>query len=107
MHQIRVLATTQEIGEPSPEGIHQDGTDFLTLHLVRRENIAGGASTIYDLEKRPIFDFVFREPLDSVILEDPRILHGVTSVEPADQRSAGVRDILGIDFIYVGPAAQQ
>src|SRR5579883_1005887 len=41
IHQIRVTATCAEPGEPSPEGIHQDGTDFLTLHLVRRENIRG------------------------------------------------------------------
>jgi hypothetical protein len=41
-----------------------------------------------------------REPLDSMILEDPRIMHGVTPVVPADGKTLGIRDLLGIDFIH-------
>jgi hypothetical protein len=99
IHQIRIVTSPQEIGEPAPEGIHQDGTDFLTLHMVRRENIAGGETTIYDLERRPLRSYTMREPLDSFVLEDPRILHGVTPVRPADVMTVGVRDLLGLDFI--------
>jgi aspartate/methionine/tyrosine aminotransferase len=100
VHQIRILASARERGEPSPEGIHQDGTDFLTLHLVQRSNVIGAESTIYDLNRRPIFQATLQEPLDSFILEDPRIMHGVTPVDPADANALGVRDLLGIDFIY-------
>jgi len=99
IHQIRIVASTQEPGEPAPEGIHQDGTDFLTLHLVRRQNVVGGRSTIYDLERNPIESYTMRETLDSLILEDPRIMHGVTPVYPADGLTKGSRDLLGIDFI--------
>jgi hypothetical protein len=99
IHQIRIMATAHEPGLPAPEGIHQDGTDFLTLHLVRCRNISGGESTIYDLDRRPIQRFTLREPLDSMILEDPRIMHGVTPVVPADGRTVGIRDVLGIDFL--------
>jgi hypothetical protein len=99
IHQIRIVASAKMPGLPAPEGIHQDGTDFLTLHLVRRQNIAGGESTIYDLQRRPLQRFTMQEPLDSMILEDPRIMHGVTPVVPADGRTVGIRDILGIDFI--------
>jgi hypothetical protein len=106
IHQIRIVATAQEPGEPAPEGIHQDGTDFLTLHLVRRENMVGGESTIYDLDQRPLQRHTLREPMDSVILEDPRILHGVTPVHPADPHSCGIRDLLGVDFIFA-PTLQQ
>jgi hypothetical protein len=100
IHQIRIVATSEEPGLPAPEGIHQDGTDFLTLHLVRRHNIAGGESTIYDLERRPIEQYTMRETLDSLILEDPRVMHGVTPVHSADGRTVGTRDLLGVDFIY-------
>jgi hypothetical protein len=99
IHQIRITASALEMGLPAPEGIHQDGTDFLTLHLVRRHNIAGGESTIYDLERRPIQRFTMREPMDSMILEDARIMHGVTPVVSADGRTVGTRDMLGIDYI--------
>jgi hypothetical protein len=100
IHQIRIVASTDEPGLPAPEGVHQDGTDFLTLHLVRRNNVVGGMSTIYDLEGRPIESYTLRNPLDSLIIEDSRIMHGVTPVHPADGRTQGIRDMLGIDFIY-------
>jgi hypothetical protein len=99
IHQVRVVATAEQAGQPAPEGIHQDGTDFLTLHLVRRRNVIGGKTTIYDLDRRPIRSHMMLEALDSLILEDPRIMHGVTPVHPADGRTEGVRDLLGIDFI--------
>jgi hypothetical protein len=100
IHQIRIVATPEEPGQPAPEGIHQDGTDFLTLHLVRLQNIAGGESTIYDLDRKPIWRYTMRETFDSLILEDPRIMHGVTPVYPADGGTVGTRDMLGVDFLY-------
>ena len=100
VHQIRIVASPEEPGEPAPEGIHQDGTDFLTLHLVRRSNVSGAVSTIYDLDRRPIQTYTMLEPLDSFVLEDPRILHGVTAVHPADGKGLAIRDLLGIDFIF-------
>ena len=100
VHQVRIIASPEQPGEPAPEGIHQDGTDFLTLHLVRRDNIEGGETTIYDLDRRPLASYTMREPMDSFIFEDPRILHGVTTVHPADGVTAGIRDLLGLDFIY-------
>ena len=99
IHQIRIVATPDQPGQPAPEGIHQDGTDFLTLHLVRRQNIIGGESTIYDLNSHPIRSYTMQTALDSLILEDPRIMHSVTPVHPADGRTTGIRDLLGIDFI--------
>jgi hypothetical protein len=106
IHQIRIVALPGEPGLPAPEGIHQDGTDFLTLHLVRRRNVEGAETTIYDLQRRPIWQDTMREPLDSLILEDPRILHGVTPVHSADGRTPGTRDMLGVDFLY-GPRLEQ
>jgi len=100
VHQIRIVASPGKPGLPAPEGIHQDGTDFLTLHLVRRRNVVGGESTIYDLDRKPIACYTMREPLDSFILEDPRIMHGVTPVHSADGLRPGTRDLLGVDFIY-------
>jgi hypothetical protein len=100
VHQIRIVASPQEPGLPAPEGIHQDGTDFLTLHLVRRDNVQGAETTIYDLASRPLQRFTMRERLDSFVLEDPRIMHEVTPVYAADGRTIGIRDMLGLDFIY-------
>jgi hypothetical protein len=99
VHQIRIVGLPGEPGFPAPEGIHQDGTDFLTLHLVRRRNVVGADTTIYDLDRKPITTHTMLEPLDSFILEDPRVFHGVTPVYSADGRTAGTRDVVGVDFI--------
>jgi hypothetical protein len=105
VHQIRILATDLEPGQPAPEGIHQDGTDFLTLHLIRRDNVTGGTTTIYDLRGEPMFEVTLLDRLDSLILDDPRVLHGVTTVRVADRGRPGTRDLLGIDFIHQPRAA--
>jgi hypothetical protein len=68
--------------------------------MVRRRNVVGGESTIYDLDRKPIWTGTMRESLDSMILEDPRVMHGVTSVHSADGLRPGTRDLLGVDFIY-------
>jgi hypothetical protein len=100
MHQMRIVATRDLPGFPTPEGIHQDGTDFHTLHLLRRDNVDGGETTIYALDHTPIFRCTMRDVLDTFILEDPRIMHAVTPIVPADGRALGKRDIFGIDFHY-------
>jgi hypothetical protein len=100
MHQIRIVATPDQPGIPTPEGIHQDGTDFHTLHLLRRDNVKGGETTIHDLDRTPIFRCMMRDVLDTLILQDPRIMHSVTPVVAADGKTVGNRDIFGIDFHY-------
>jgi hypothetical protein len=100
MHQMRIVAMPGVPGLPTPEGIHQDGTDFHTLHLLRRDNIEGGETTIYGLDRSPIFHCTMRDVLDTFILEDPRVMHSVTPVFPANGKSLGNRDIFGIDYHY-------
>jgi hypothetical protein len=100
MHQMRIVAKPDTPGLPTPEGIHQDGTDFQTLHLLRRDNIEGGETTIYSLDREPLFRCTMRDVLDTLILEDPRIMHGVTPVVAADGKAPGNRDIFGIDYHY-------
>lgn len=98
MHQIRIIATAAAPGLPTPEGIHQDGTDFHTLHLLRRDAVDGAETTIYDLDQVPLFRCTMRDVLDTLILEDPRIMHAVTPLVAAAGHAVGYRDIFGIDF---------
>jgi 2-keto-4-pentenoate hydratase/2-oxohepta-3-ene-1,7-dioic acid hydratase in catechol pathway len=100
IHQIRIVATPSAPGLPAPEGIHQDGTDFLTLHMVCRHNVEGAETTLYDRSRNPIWRHTLRDPWDSLILEDPRLFHGVTAARSADGTTPGTRDLLGVDFIY-------
>jgi hypothetical protein len=98
LHQFRIEARPGEAGRPTPEGMHRDGVDWVLVLMVRRENIASGETTIYDLAKRPLGSFTLTQPLDSALVDDSRVFHGVTAVEPLDPARPAYRDVLVVTF---------
>jgi hypothetical protein len=98
IHQFRIEARSGEAGRPTPEGMHRDGVDWVLVLMVRRENIASGETTIYDLVKRPLGSFTLTDPLDSALVDDSRVYHGVTPVVPLDPRAPAYRDVLVVTF---------
>ena len=94
LHQFRIEARPGEAGRPTPEGMHRDGVDWVLVLMVRRENIASGETTIYDLVKRPLGSFTLTTPLDAALVDDSRVYHGVTAVTPLDPRLPAYRDVL-------------
>ena len=98
LHQFRIEARPGEAGRPTPEGMHRDGVDWVLVLMVRRENIASGETTIYDLVKRPLGSFTLTAPLDSALVDDSRVYHGVTAVTAIDQRLPAYRDVLVVTF---------
>ena len=98
LHQFRIEARPGQEGRPTPEGMHRDGVDWVLVLMVRRENIASGETTIYDLAKHPLGSFTLTEPLNSALVDDSRVFHGVTAVEPLDPRSPAYRDVLVVTF---------
>jgi hypothetical protein len=98
LHQFRIEARPGEAGLPTPEGAHRDGVDFVLVLLIRRVNIASGTTTIYDLERRPLGSFTLTEPFDAALVDDRRVYHGVTPVEPIDPAQPAFRDVLVVTF---------
>lgn len=98
IHQFRIEARPGEEGRPTPEGMHRDGVDWVLVLMVHRENIASGETTIYDLQKRPLGNFTLTEPLDSALVDDSRVYHGVTPVVPLDPQLPAHRDVLVVTF---------
>ena len=98
LHQFRIEARPGEAGRPTPEGMHRDGVDWVLVLMVRRENIASGETTIYDLVKRPLGSFTLTAPLDSALVDDSRVYHGVTAVTAIDPRLPAYRDVLVVTF---------
>jgi hypothetical protein len=47
VHQIRIIASRDEQGEPAPEGIHQDGFDYVGIFCIKRHAISGGETHLY------------------------------------------------------------
>jgi hypothetical protein len=78
--------------------MHRDGVDWVLVLMVRRENVASGETTIYGLQKRPLGSFTLTAPLDSALVDDSRVYHGVTSVVPLDPQRPAYRDVLVVTF---------
>ncbi len=98
VHQFRVEARAGKPGLPTPEGMHRDGVDWVLVLLVGRHNVASGATTILDLARRPLGQFVLAAPLDAALVDDSRVFHGVTPIEPIDPAQPGFRDVLVVTF---------
>jgi len=98
VHQFRIEARAGELGLPTPEGLHRDGVDWVLVILVARENIAEGVTTIYDLAKQPLGSFALAQPLDAAFVDDSRVYHGVTAVQPLDPSRPAYRDVLVVTF---------
>jgi hypothetical protein len=98
VHQFRIEARSGEAGQPTPEGVHRDGVDHVLVLLVRRVNIASGTTTIYRPDGAQLGSFTLAAPFDAVVLDDTRVFHGVTPVEPIDPRAPAYRDVLVVTF---------
>lgn len=98
VHQFRIEARPGEAGQPTPEGMHRDGVDWVLVLLVKRENVAQGETTIHDLAKRQLGSFTLTDPLDAAIVDDSRVYHGVTPVVPLQADQPAYRDVLVVTF---------
>jgi hypothetical protein len=99
MHQFRIEARAGEQGRPTPEGLHRDGVDYVLVLLINRRNIARGVTAIHALDGPRLGDFTLTDPFDSAIVDDSRVAHGVTPVEPIDAASPAYRDVLVVTFV--------
>jgi hypothetical protein len=98
VHQFRIEARRGQEGRPTPEGMHRDGVDYVLVLLVNRTNIASGVTSVHDLAGTTLGDFTLTTPLDAALVDDARVLHGVTPVEPLDPAEPGYRDVLVVTF---------
>ena len=97
-HQFRIEARSDAPGQPTPEGVHRDGVDYALVLLINRTNIKSGTTTVHDLEDHTLGSFTLTAALDTAIVDDARVKHGVTAVEPIDPGRAAYRDVLVVTF---------
>lgn len=97
-HQFRIEARADMQGLPTPEGMHRDGVDYVLVLLVRRHNIASGTTTIHAPDGRSLGSFTLTNPFDAMLIDDARVFHGVTAVEPIDAAQPAHRDVLVVTF---------
>jgi hypothetical protein len=97
-HQFRIEAVTGESALPTPEGMHRDGVDFVLVLLVCRRNINSGTTMIGASDGGFFSSFTLTEPFDAALVDDHRVYHGVTPVEPIDPSQPAYRDVLVVTF---------
>ena len=67
VHQFRIEARTGAAGQPTPEGVHRDGVDYVLVMLVDRVNIESGTTTVHDLDGRLLGSFTLAAPCDAAL----------------------------------------
>lgn len=98
VHQFRIEARADLPGQPTPEGTHRDGVDYVLVLLVTRRNIASGTTTIRAQDRHELGSFTLTDPFDAAVVDDARVFHGVTAVEPVDPAQPACRDVLVVTF---------
>ena len=98
VHQFRIEARRGAEGRPTPEGMHRDGVDYVLVLLVNRTNIVSGVTSVHDLAGAELGEFTLTAPFDAALVDDSRVMHGVTAVEPLDPAEPGFRDVLVVTF---------
>ncbi len=98
-HQFRI-DTTDGIGRPTPEGAHRDGVDFVAVMLIHRHGIKGGETRVFEVDGPAGQRFTMTEPWTLLLLDDERMIHESTPIQPLDAEDSGLsyRDTLVLTF---------
>ncbi len=92
-HQFRI-DTTDGIGRPTPEGAHRDGVELVAVYLVGRHRIKGGESRVFEAHGPNGQRFTLTEPWSLLLLDDARVIHETTPIQPQEADELGWRDTL-------------
>ena len=94
-HQFRI-DTADGIGRPTPEGAHRDGVDFVAVVLVNRHHIKGGETRVFEANGPNGVRFTLSEPWSVLLLDDARVIHESTPIQPDGED--GARDTLVLTY---------
>ncbi|MBV9344824.1 MAG: 2OG-Fe dioxygenase family protein [Gammaproteobacteria bacterium] len=101
VHQFRI-DTAQGIGRPTPEGAHRDGVDCVALILVDRRRVVGGETRVFAASGSAGVRFTMHEPWSMLLLDDARVVHETTPIQPQGAERAGARDTLVLTYRAAG-----
>ncbi len=91
VHQFRIT-TADGIGRPTPEGAHRDGVEAVAVLLLDRAGVRGGETRVFEADGPAGLRFTMREPWTCLLLDDHRMIHETTPLQP--EAEGGHRDTL-------------
>jgi len=92
------IDTEGGIGRPTPEVAHRDGVDLVAVVLVGRHQIKGGETRVFDAQGPHGVRFTLTEPWSVLLLDDARVIHETTPIQPLVAGQVGWRDTLVLTF---------
>jgi hypothetical protein len=75
--------------------------DYVLVLLIDRHNIVSGTTTVHRLNGEELGSFTLEAPLDAALLDDSRVAHGVTAIEPLDVDRPAYRDVLVVTWQHL------
>lgn len=96
-HPFRI-DTTDGIGRPTPEGAHRDGVDLVAVFMLGRQGIKGGESRVFEADGPAGQRFTLTEPWSLLLLDDARVIHETTPIQPLVPGVLGWRDTLVLTY---------
>ena len=106
-HPFRI-DTAGGIGRPTPEGAHRDGVDLVAVLLVQRVEVKGGETRVFEADGPAGLRFTMSQPWTLLLLDDARVIHETTPVQPLNPARPGHRDTLVVTLRaggFQGPSA--
>jgi hypothetical protein len=97
-HSFRIETGDEGIGRPTPEGAHRDGVDLVAVILVARSNVKGGETRVFDARGPQGLRFTLTEPWSVLLLDDERVIHESTPIQPQDPAQPAQRDTLVLTY---------
>lgn len=92
-HQFRI-DTASGIGRPTPEGAHRDGVDLVAVFLIGRQGVKGGETRVFEASGPHGQRFTLTQPWSLLLLDDARMIHETTPIQPLSATQHGARDTL-------------
>ena len=98
IHQMRVLAQGDGRAQVSPEGIHQDGYDYIAMVGINRYNIFGGELLAYEMgpkgvghKNTPFLTYTLDEG-EMILLDDRKLWHDANPIIVGGESETGHGD---------------
>tara|TARA_R110000824_G_scaffold9415_3_gene42083 strand:+ start:2521 stop:3033 length:513 start_codon:yes stop_codon:yes gene_type:complete len=91
IHQMRVI-TLHDDTQVSPEGVHRDGYDCISMVGMSRHNVAGGHLLVYSDKDGDYFLSIPLKAGQVVTLDDSKLWHNASPIQPVDPSKAGYID---------------
>ena len=85
VHQIRIIGAPGDAGSPAPEGIHQDGFDYIGIFCVERFQILGATTSIYPAKGQPPLFSRELQAGEAICANDRKVFHFAEQVWPSGE----------------------